>query len=185
MDAPDTAPIQGQMADVIIALADEGVPIQSLARGTKASSDDVRETLRFAIADGKITSMPREAWPPRTPKDARLPDTAAGEDESRFLTNCIRCFKLTKIEARLLTILLRRREVTKDTLLAQLYGGIDVPEIMIIDVFICKLRKKLLPHEITIKTIWAYGYCMTLDMRSKTMDLLEAFDKQISVGPAP
>jgi two-component system cell cycle response regulator CtrA len=33
--------------------------------------------------------------------------------------------------------------ITKDTFLSQLYGGMDEPDVKIIDVFICKLRKKL------------------------------------------
>ena len=42
-----------------------------------------------------------------------------------------------------------------------LYGGIDEPEIKIIDVFVCKLRKKL--AEATggshyIETVWGRGY---------------------------
>jgi DNA-binding winged helix-turn-helix (wHTH) protein len=169
---------------MIIALADEGVPIQSLARGTKTTSDEVRETLRFAIADGKITKMPREAWAPGLARDARIPDAALAEDDTRFVTGCIRCFKLTKNEARLLTVLLRRKEVTKETLLNQMYTGPDVPEIKIIDVFVCKLRKKLKMFDIEIKTIWAHGYCMTSEMRSRTMDTLDKFSHDPVEGTA-
>ncbi|MBP1807792.1 response regulator transcription factor CtrA [Rubellimicrobium aerolatum] len=51
--------------------------------------------------------------------------------------------------------------VTKEMFLNYLYGGIDEPELKIIDVFICKLRRKLaaaLGHNPPIETIWGRGY---------------------------
>ncbi len=60
------------------------------------------------------------------------------------------------------TLALRRGAViSKDTLLNQLYGGVDEPEPKIIDVFVCKLRKKLAAatgggHY--IRTVWGIGY---------------------------
>jgi two-component system cell cycle response regulator CtrA len=53
--------------------------------------------------------------------------------------------------------------LTKEIFLNHLYGGMDEPELKIIDVFICKLRKKL--AEATngdnyIETIWGRGYVL-------------------------
>ena len=53
--------------------------------------------------------------------------------------------------------------VTKRMLLDHLYGGIDEPELNIIDVFVCHLRKKL--AQVTggnhyIETVWGRGYRM-------------------------
>ena len=52
---------------------------------------------------------------------------------------------LTGKEYAMLELLSHRKgsPVSKEMFLAKLYGGMDVPEIKIIDVFICKLRKKL------------------------------------------
>jgi two-component system cell cycle response regulator CtrA len=59
-----------------------------------------------------------------------------------------------------LMVLRRGTVLTKDAFLNHLYGGMDEPEMKIIDVFICKLRKKLArggaPH--LISTIWGRGY---------------------------
>jgi len=47
--------------------------------------------------------------------------------------------------------------------LSQLYGGMDEPEMKIIDVFICKLRKKLANAsggKDYIETVWGRGYVM-------------------------
>ena len=53
--------------------------------------------------------------------------------------------------------------LTKDMFLNHLYGGMDEPELKIIDVFICKLRKKLTAAtggENYIETVWGRGYVL-------------------------
>jgi two-component system cell cycle response regulator CtrA len=53
--------------------------------------------------------------------------------------------------------------LTKEMFLNHLYGGIDEPELKIIDVFICKLRKKLssaCEGENYIETVWGRGYVL-------------------------
>ena len=68
-----------------------------------------------------------------------------------------------------LTLNLGSREVTvagmvltKEAFLNHLYGGIDEPEVKIIDVFICKLRKKLAQAgaDNVIGTVWGRGYML-------------------------
>ena len=68
--------------------------------------------------------------------------------------------------------------LTKEMFLNHLYGGMDEPELKIIDVFICKLRKKL--QQATngnhyIETVWGRGYVLR-DPRpsSKTAEVEEA-----------
>jgi two-component system cell cycle response regulator CtrA len=53
--------------------------------------------------------------------------------------------------------------LTKEMFLNHLYGGMDEPELKIIDVFICKLRKKLsvaTDSDSYIETIWGRGYVL-------------------------
>ena len=53
--------------------------------------------------------------------------------------------------------------LTKEMFLNHLYGGIDEPELKIIDVFVCKLRKKLsmaTGGESYIETVWGRGYVL-------------------------
>ncbi len=53
--------------------------------------------------------------------------------------------------------------LTKEQFLNHLYGGIDEPELKIIDVFICKLRKKLAQAtggDSYIDTVWGRGYAL-------------------------
>jgi hypothetical protein len=53
--------------------------------------------------------------------------------------------------------------LTKEMFLNHLYGGMDEPELKIIDVFICKLRKKLQAAtggKHYIETVWGRGYVL-------------------------
>ncbi|EKV31665.1 Two-component cell cycle transcriptional regulator ctrA, winged helix family [Caenispirillum salinarum AK4] len=72
---------------------------------------------------------------------------------------------LTGKEYGILELLALRKgsTLTKEQFLNHLYGGIDEPELKIIDVFICKLRKKL--TQATgginyIETVWGRGYVL-------------------------
>ena len=53
--------------------------------------------------------------------------------------------------------------ITKEMFLNHLYGGMDEPEVKIVDVFICKLRKKLsfaCGGANYIQTVWGRGYAL-------------------------
>lgn len=69
---------------------------------------------------------------------------------------------LTGKEFAVLQLLVLRKGMvlTKDAILGQLYGGMDEPEAKIVDVFVCKLRRKLdqagAPE--VIGTVWGRGY---------------------------
>ena len=72
---------------------------------------------------------------------------------------------LTGKEFGIMHLLSLRKGATlnKDQFLNHLYDGIDEPELKIIDVFICKLRKKLLKAsggKNYIETVWGRGYVL-------------------------
>ena len=72
---------------------------------------------------------------------------------------------LTGKEYQMLELLSLRKgtTLTKEMFLNHLYGGMDEPELKIIDVFICKLRKKLSEatgRENHIETVWGRGYVL-------------------------
>ena len=72
---------------------------------------------------------------------------------------------LTGKEYQMLELLSLRKgsTLTKEMFLNHLYGGMDEPELKIIDVFICKLRKKLseaTEGENYIETVWGRGYVL-------------------------
>ena len=72
---------------------------------------------------------------------------------------------LTGKEYQMLELLSLRKgtTLTKEMFLNHLYGGMDEPELKIIDVFICKLRKKLAQStggQSYIETVWGRGYVL-------------------------
>jgi two-component system cell cycle response regulator CtrA len=72
---------------------------------------------------------------------------------------------LTGKEYQMLELLSLRKgtTLTKEMFLNHLYGGMDEPELKIIDVFICKLRKKLAAAtggSNYIETVWGRGYVL-------------------------
>ncbi|GJD44864.1 Cell cycle response regulator CtrA [Methylobacterium cerastii] len=72
---------------------------------------------------------------------------------------------LTGKEYQMLELLALRKgtTLTKEMFLNHLYGGMDEPELKIIDVFVCKLRKKLATAsggKNYIETVWGRGYVL-------------------------
>jgi len=79
-------------------------------------------------------------------------------------------FDITASEARVLGALLERDLVTKETGMLALYS--DKPldsevEIKIVDVFICKLRRKLKKWDVEILTAWGRGYYLDEENKAK------------------
>jgi two-component system, cell cycle response regulator CtrA len=71
-------------------------------------------------------------------------------------------FRLTAQETKMLGRLLKGGLVTKEAFMATLYRDYwkEEAEIKIVDVYICKLRRKLKPFHMEIETIWGTGYFM-------------------------
>jgi len=110
--------------------------IQAIVRRSKGHSDSL-------ISTGKLT--------------VNL-DTRTVEVDSQPL-------HLTGKEYGILELLSLRKgtTLTKEMFLNHLYGGMDEPELKIIDVFVCKLRKKLANAtggDNYIETVWGRGYVL-------------------------
>ncbi len=85
--------------------------------------------------------------------------------DSRLVTVEDQPLHLTAKEYGILELLSLRKgtTLTKEMFLNHLYGGMDEPELKIIDVFVCKLRKKLATAtggEHYIETVWGRGYVL-------------------------
>jgi two-component system cell cycle response regulator CtrA len=82
---------------------------------------------------------------------------------------------LTGKEYAILELLSLRKgtTLTKEMFLNHLYGGMDEPELKIIDVFICKLRRKLmcaLGSDNYIETVWGRGYVLRDPLEDEYLD---------------
>lgn len=76
---------------------------------------------------------------------------------------------LTASEAKVFGALMTRDTLTKDGAMAALYvdvGADDEPHVKIVDVFICKLRRKLKPFGLEVLTIWGVGYRLTAETKA-------------------
>ncbi len=101
-------------------------------------------------------------------ENANLKDMLTGKN---LFSNCgdLRLFfDLTLTEGRLLSILVAGRIKSKSAIHELLYfERVNPPDIKIIDIYLCKLRKKLRPYSITISTLWGEGYFFSKDMIAK------------------
>src|SRR3954467_6530196 len=85
--------------------------------------------------------------------------------DSRTVTAGERTLHLTAKEYGILELLSLRKgmTLTKEMFLNHLYGGMDEPDLKIIDVFICKLAKRLAQAtggDHYIETVWGRGYVL-------------------------
>lgn len=94
---------------------------------------------------------------------------------------------LTAREFDVLELLVQSRGVVlpKQTILEQLYGDAEVPDQKIIDVFVCKIRRKL--REATdgngvIDTVWGRGYIVRQDGRTPQRRTEVAAERRQSVS---
>jgi two-component system cell cycle response regulator CtrA len=98
--------------------------------------------------------------------------------DSRDVTVDGQKMHLTGKEYSILELLILRKGMllTKEAFLNHLYGGMDEPEMKVIDVFVCKLRKKLAEAgaDNLIGTVWGRGYMIR-----------EPIDEEIAVLPQP
>jgi two-component system, cell cycle response regulator CtrA len=99
--------------------------------------------------------------------------------DSRIVTVDDHPLHLTAKEYGIIELLSLRKgtTLTKEMFLNHLYGGMDEPELKIIDVFICKLRKKLSTAtggEHYIETVWGRGYVLRDPVEAATPELRHA-----------
>jgi DNA-binding response OmpR family regulator len=167
--------------NAIIRAADEGVPIAAIRRIFRMVVDtlDIRELLRSAVQAGRLIAMPREDWPPAIPRDDRVPTVPKhelGADDIDLVMRIAKVMRTTKLESRILVVLLRRghasREQLHDVVESNRGNPVDVTHEKIVDVVVCKLRKKLTPLGVNLHTVHSIGYEMSQEDRNKLWDLV-------------
>jgi len=107
----------------------------------------------------------------------RFDKVAINLDTRHVEVNGIQVHLTNKEYAILELLALRKGSVlTKEMFLNHLYSSMDEPEIKIIDVFVCKLRKKLADASggvNYIETVWGRGYMLKDHENNETKNLLE------------
>ena len=151
-----------RLATPVLLLSDTAAP-QAKIKGFAAGADDViAKPFDTQELVARIQAVVRRA------KGFAQPNLTVGE----LTLNLGSCeatvagtpVHLTGKEYAILELLVLRKGMvlTKEAFLNHLYGGMDEPEVKIIDVFICKLRKKLSQAGANnfIGTVWGRGYML-------------------------
>lgn len=125
--------------------------------------------------------MPRDDWLPGSGRSQRAVFNGTPlEQEQALKCACARYFKASPLEAAMLTLMLKRTEVTKQQLhltIEENRLGKEQTDPKMVDVMICKLRKKLKLHDIEIETMWGIGYLISSAHRERAIQkLLAAYE---------
>ncbi len=187
--------------DLIVRMADEGVPIGAISRIAQLPSVEFRPILHGAVTDGRLLELPREDWPPAVRRIDRVPQLSEARmakarakhtisDDDTVLLGLAEVFKATRLQAKVLLKLLRRGQCTKEMLhdtVEDNRGNPSEPtQGKIVQVMICHLRKKLKPFGLAIKTKHGIGYSMVVEDRRRIVELLagsvECPEEQLSIG---
>lgn len=187
--------LPARLARVAARLADEGIPVRAIARSIEFPSDVIRESLIDALGRGAILDIPRDDWPPTVKRDARTPFPVGEQPDDRaIVVECTRLFKVTRLQASLLSVLIRRKEASKEMLHQVVEtcrhtrlnksDALETTDPKIVDVVIYHIRQKLKPHLLEVTTLWGHGYCMAPEMRKRAADLLDEFRKRQEIQEA-
>ncbi len=165
-------------ATVAVNAANEGIPVAAIGRILNTPFGDILETLREQKDLGRLIDMPRSDWPPGTRVADRLPALSLpNDDDLSFM--CKKTYKLTGLEASFLVVLLKHKHVEKTRLhnivenqramRATQPNNKDATDPKMVDVMICKLRKKLkvIDKDLKIETIWGGGYYIEAAMKPR------------------
>lgn len=113
-------------------------------------------------------------------ENARLRDRVfALEDAIGMRGPTPRCLGLPPQEAAILAMLVRFGTVSRDRIMAALYGGRDDwPQEQIVGQLVFRLRHRLKLHSIDIRTVWGEGYVLTPQMQDRVRALMAAENGQ-------
>jgi hypothetical protein len=152
---------------IMVRLADEGVPLSAIARATKVPLAAVHETVGQALSAARLLQSPPADWPPGQLSSQRQ-GRRVSFDETELTCALQHRFGLTRQQTLLLMVMLKRKLAAKDALHAAAQavhapGHETCPKL--VEVVVCKLRKRMKRHGYQIHTVWASGYFLSLDDR--------------------
>jgi hypothetical protein len=185
--APDDADaIPVELHAPIQRAACEGIPVGAIGRIFAYELGEVYIVLNYLHSIGSISEVPKPDWPP-TARDAdRLPQFDAKPQASNLQFVAQRVFKLTKLEAGFLTALIRCEHADKGMLHGIIEqqrmqrqsrpNKLELTDPKMVDVMICKLRKKLRDHDAqfngAVQTVWGGGYFIDPKTKAALLSLL-------------
>lgn len=188
--APNDDGLPSELSQIAARAALEGIPVAAIARVLAHPVSQVYATLNLHQACGTITEVPRPDWPPTARNGDRVPTVNMKTDPMDLMFVAQRNFKLTKLEAGFLATLLRCDHADKSMLhgvieqqrlqRAQQPDSMETTDPKMVDVMICKLRKKLVGINIAwdkaVTTVWSGGYFIAPPFKAAIMSRLKDGD---------
>lgn len=160
-------------------MVNEGIPIAAIGRILGLPFDDTCDVLKDELCKGHIVELPKSDWPPTSRLADHAPTITRKTSDEDIMFVCRKMFKLTKLEAGFITLLLKLDHADKaklhNVIEQQRHERHDQPDTMeitdqkMVDVMICKLRKKLhvINPEFIITTVWGGGYYIEASVKEK------------------
>jgi hypothetical protein len=148
-----------RLSEVAVRLADEGVPLQAIARATRIPSDELREQLQAAQEDGRLINLPAHDWPPHDAK----PRQVLAEDRDQQVVALRAICGATRSEGTILLALVRSDSISKH----------GYPSPGAIDVHVFHLRRRLEPFGIGIISVHGHGYRLKSEDRRRLQGMIE------------
>jgi hypothetical protein len=152
---------------IAVRMADEGIPLKAIARSINIPSTHIYETLIHAKQDGRLLELPRDDWPPGTPRDQRALQLSRALSENRdgLIAAVQVFFRVTLTQARLVLLLVQHELVPRERV------GLSRN---CFDVHIVHTRRALARHGLTIVTLWGFGYQLSPPDRRAAMGMILA-----------
>src|ERR1019366_1812457 len=179
----ETEPPQ-TLITLISRAANEGVPVGAIARIVHQEYEEVAFILRGALCLGQIGEMPKPDWPPAAAWASRLPSIPRSANSEDVEFQCRKAFHLTNLEVGFMVVLLRSECADKDKLhnvieqrraaRATRVDSSELTDPKMVDVMICKLRKKLRDVDpvFVISTSWGKGYYFEAAVKQKIFAMI-------------
>lgn len=169
-----------ELTQVAIRMANEGIPVGAISRSLGKPGELVRSALSTALSCGHIVSMPRPDWPPTGKLADHIPQKPNVPSDDTVMFVLRKLMRLTPLEAEFLQVLMKFPEAEKEKLHAVVEnlrtsragGYVEPTDPKMVDVMICKLRKRLtqLDPGLVIKTMWGRGYYIEEPVRRRLLD---------------
>jgi len=166
-------------------MAREAIPSSVISRVVCVSQTQLKDLFLDAVEAGQLQGLPPETWPGLGGLSRRLPCraqiTLGHLDED--VADIAALYGLTMSEACVLTYLVKRAGVVvgKGALLDAVALDPEDCCLKLVDVYLCKLRRKLDPHGVQVETVWGIGYSLS---KQAAADIIARVDERRGIPPA-
>ena len=160
--------------DIVIRLANEGVPVQAIARATGWAYAELHAELQAAQADGHLVAIPCVDWPAGYSRDAKLlhltRQIAPPNNRADLQDTIRRVFELSERPAQILLLLLQQPQVSRERIAQMTEAAAGISNVT--SVHMSYLRHKLKKFGLEVQTMYGYGYRMLPEHQREALNLI-------------